>query len=134
MNSATDESGSRRSGHNRLRIVLLVCFIAICLVVLYVLLSAPLLWYSVHHPGSSTAEMVEAYMQPLIWSYDFEATDGEYKEPLHAKVLDFYYGLWGSTVENRYLSLRLKRYLQSFSESMEEETPFLGEEGPDFEP
>jgi hypothetical protein len=132
---STNESQSPRSGYKRLRIAFIACFTAFCLAVCYVLLSAPLMLYAACHPGNSTAEMVEAYLQPLLWTDelltpDFEATDGEYKEPLHAKMLDCYYGLWGSGVEDYYFVLRLKRYLESFMESMEQDTPFLGADGP----
>lgn len=126
MSSTTDESESPRSGFRRLRIALIAIGVAFCLAVFYVLLSAPLLLYSAHHPGGSAVGIVEAYMQPLMW-----ADKALNPEPLHSKILNGYYGLWGSEVEQHYYVLHLMRYLESARESMEESTPFLGADGPD---
>lgn len=136
MSSATVESETRRSGHKCLRIALKFCFAAFCLVIFYVLLSAPLMLYAAHHPLSSSSHLVEDYLQPLLsvdelLTPDLTATGSEYQEPFHSQALYWYYGLWGSSVEQGYTSLRMKRWVQSFTESMEEEAPFLGTDGPD---
>lgn len=133
MSSTTDESESPRSGCRRLRIALIGCFAAFCLAVFYVLLSAPLLLYAVHHPGSSSAQMVDTCMRPLLWlddllTPDLKSRDAEYREPLHAKVLNLYYGLWGSDVEGKFKRLQFVNWLNSdeaenLLKSLEESSP-----------
>ena len=134
MNSATDESESQRTGHKRVRFALIACFVVFCLAVFYVLLSAPLLLYSAKHPGGSTAQLVDIYMQPLLWGDDLPPTGepefAEYEEPLRTRVLYKYYRLWGSEVEMEYTNLRMNRFFDALMESLDEETPFLGADGP----
>ena len=135
MSSTTDVSVSQRSGHQRLRIAIIACIIALCLVVCYVLLSAPLMLYAVHHPGSSSAELVESYMEPLLWVDEFLTPDPTenavpFQDPLHREVLRSYYRAWGSEVEEEYEQFLINRWLNSTLESMQEAAPQLGTEGP----
>lgn len=101
------------------------CVVAFCLAVFYVLLSAPLLLYAARHPGSSAAEMVDVYVQPLIWADDALAPEIEWdssepvpdteiipvgshpsllrEEPIHRKILFRYYDLWDPFLSLEYM-------------------------------
>lgn len=73
-------------------------------------------------------------MQPLLWEMTpgyTEVVDGENLKPLRANALKGYYRLWGRDVQQQYYLLGFFRRVEILTESMEQQTPFLGADGPD---